>query len=939
MVARSLTALVRAVFLGLLLVGASLSAGGQSKTQPAPGGAPNPDDVWKRFRAGYPYPVQGVAIQKINDGEVVLIVSEPPPRVTEADLKAILPGVKFARWRVGADGWVTDAVVRLKVSDPELMVLVADLHRLMYGTAYKAYALDIPANPRPIAPHPSLDLKIAADDVLSWVVTGGETGKAVAFRPLIGGDPVAYAGIKEPDSLVYHSDPEGLVGWWIPKTVSVSDCRVPARQFAVDSDLVLGAVGDDRGVLVVGRRRVVPYEVLPPLRTESILLLAGIGRDELSQTINPQRLSAFINADPSERWELNLLSPELYDTELGTLLTIADVLLKSWTEHGLNQVRGFHDYPRPKTLPFDAPPIAFGADSVVFNYNSTAAGRYLEVADGRTVLSTVRTGVLPISYFPDGAGAKDKRPQKVLQAEQTAYEWFAKQSDPHLVRVVQYTTLFQAFRAFKVKAEPARGWMGKDVVVQEHRAAVREMIEKVQQLDGAGVNALVKRMDECPETASLRKQIGTLQKRGKITEKQAEAFSKQLSPAGFRSVLDEMRGLSADDRDTLAAVLVGAGRLPDEFAPVVRVCRILASAERVDESLAKRLSERSRGWVHSPVLIYDHNEGELALGEGGHNWTTQTPRIRLDPEVPRGQVPAPGPDGVYRVNPADLRNLTVRGRGEAPLLGKDNPAQPMTTTLGGPQKFDQKSQYGWQRSSTPLSNEERAAVTAVRKERGDAVCVFAQPDGSYRVATPRAEFEARTHKELVDVLLDTNTAKMVDTHLFGVNADQAYAVRMTLLARRGGAERTVRTTTTRPKPDAERPTTFDPTQYKADKDAIKSYQIVDGKGHLGLELPPTQAGKPAARVNVVIQASNKVLTFLAKVRDKFLQVINRALRGSKTPEEFHARFREEFRATFKDDLTAAELDEVRIETEYLLRFEDQYLSEGAKDDRGSRAVG
>src|SRR5439155_3763335 len=132
-------------------------------------------------------------------------------------------------------------------------------------------------------------------------------------------------------SLVYYSEPEGLVGWWVPKAVSVSECAVPARQFAVDSDLVVGAVGDARGVLIVGRKRVVPYDVLPPLRTESIMLLAGIDQKELMQTINPQPLGALIGDNPSEQWELNLLSPELYDTELGTLLTIADVLLKSWT--------------------------------------------------------------------------------------------------------------------------------------------------------------------------------------------------------------------------------------------------------------------------------------------------------------------------------------------------------------------------------------------------------------------------------------------------------------------------------------------------------------------------------------------------------------------------------------------------------------------------------
>ena len=35
-----------------------------------------------------------------------------------------------------------------------------------------------------------------------------------------------------------------LVVWWIPSGVPISDCLVPGRQFALDSDLIAGAVKD-----------------------------------------------------------------------------------------------------------------------------------------------------------------------------------------------------------------------------------------------------------------------------------------------------------------------------------------------------------------------------------------------------------------------------------------------------------------------------------------------------------------------------------------------------------------------------------------------------------------------------------------------------------------------------------------------------------------------
>ncbi len=120
--------------------------------------------------------------------------------------------------------------------------------------------------------------------------------------------------------------------------------------------------------------------------------------------INPPTTPALRSNDkPSETWELNLLSPELYDTELGTLLTVADVLLKSWSEHGNNEVRGFRDYPRLESWPFGKTPlvtITSEYKELIYNYNSAAAARLLKVGNNQSVLSTIRTGVLPISYYP-----------------------------------------------------------------------------------------------------------------------------------------------------------------------------------------------------------------------------------------------------------------------------------------------------------------------------------------------------------------------------------------------------------------------------------------------------------------------------------------------------------------------------------------------------------
>ncbi len=120
---------------------------------------------------------------------------------------------------------------------------------------------------------------------------------------------------------------------------------------------------------------------------------------------------------------------------------------------------------------------------------------------------------------------------------------------------------------------------------------------------------------------------------------------------------------------------------------------------------------------------------------------------------------------------------------------------------------------------------------------------------------------------------------------------------------------------------------------------IKSYQIVEKRGILEVELSPIQEGRPTARVNVIIRAGKKVLNFLATIRDRLVGVIVRALGGSRTPEDFYARFRKEFRAKFKGDLSDAELNELNIEMAFFLRVEDQYLSEGPNNGCRSRVAG
>ena len=76
--------------------------------------------------------------------------------------------------------------------------------------------------------------------------------------------------------------------------------------------------------------------MLPPLRVETILQLAAVGQDELSQSYERRNIISG-RYDEKHDWAPIYLSAALLDTEYGSLLNITDQLLKSWSMGG--QVR------------------------------------------------------------------------------------------------------------------------------------------------------------------------------------------------------------------------------------------------------------------------------------------------------------------------------------------------------------------------------------------------------------------------------------------------------------------------------------------------------------------------------------------------------------------------------------------------------------------------
>jgi hypothetical protein len=244
----------------------------------------------------------------------------------------------------------------------------------------------------------------------------------------------------------------------MPRGADLLDKTADIRKFTLDADLILGAISDDSTLIIIGRERVSPLNELPPLRMETVRLIASISSRELSQSLDINDLVVGKMEDGRD-WCPTYLTPELENTELGDLLTITDILLKDWSESGTIQ-EAYYRYPEPMYYPFRKPLFRLlGLNELVYNWNTADVMYAIDVeadvakpdakdakdvkdAKGRrTIYAIDRTGSLPVSYF----NSQQSYRSIGYSYENTAYNYFSNLNCTDLVRVVQYVALYQLF--------------------------------------------------------------------------------------------------------------------------------------------------------------------------------------------------------------------------------------------------------------------------------------------------------------------------------------------------------------------------------------------------------------------------------------------------------------------------------------------------------------
>ena len=422
------------------------------------------DSIYKDFRKKYRFHYQTVGLASFADSSRLILLSDIPPHFETDSIAPIFAEfthkTELRKHPIGYDGYTTDVVILLgNATQENCNRLIKRLNRELFFSDYKPTVMKLPAEEkRCYFAKENIDYQITLEEFNTWFMEEGE-----GFIRLDDTNTVLTISdiFAKKERGVFFSQQPGFVAWALAKNADIAGygqgARVPydgqgartpldgqgalapIRQFTLDADLILGALADSSTLVIIGRERQSPLHELPPLQIESILLLAATTEKELSQSLDINDLMAG-KMNNGRDWCPTYLSKELENTEFGDLMTITDVLLKDWSEHGTIQ-EGYYRYPEPGYYPFDKPLFKkLGLNELVYNWN-TAGAMYAIDREGYTIYTLGRTGSLPVSYF----NSQERSESIGYRYENQAYHYFATLGNTDLARVVQYTALYQLF--------------------------------------------------------------------------------------------------------------------------------------------------------------------------------------------------------------------------------------------------------------------------------------------------------------------------------------------------------------------------------------------------------------------------------------------------------------------------------------------------------------
>ena len=401
------------------------------------------DQAWREFRAIHPFGFQTVGLKHCGD-TFIFVISEPNNWVKEKNLQQLFENndghliIKYQPY--GIDGQLTDAVGCAKLDSLHFLKLEKELFTLLYHTDYKPFYTDLD---HPVKHNYFSDVPL--DHTYTWEQLNKQKFEVFIYH---GDIPVRSAmGFQQLSSCllsssneIFYSTQKGLVLWLIDKNIDYLNdpsFLVNARRFALDSDLIWGTYKNNNKIAIIGRERTVPVTILPPLRSETILSLA-LNNEDLSLVFSREGV---VKVNDSLFVTRVKMSQFLNDTELGNLMVITDILLKSWSENG-KVTEWLIDYPQPKVYPFLYGVAHELGDSTKYLWNHAATDTGWP---GLQLKYT--TACLQPSYW----SAVDSLVIKQITMNNIAYRYFTRLNSPDLVRVSAYADLYRIFQGCGVK--------------------------------------------------------------------------------------------------------------------------------------------------------------------------------------------------------------------------------------------------------------------------------------------------------------------------------------------------------------------------------------------------------------------------------------------------------------------------------------------------------
>lgn len=612
------------------------------------------DSVYNLFRKHYRMHYQTLGTASFSDSSRIILISEPAPFFEPDTLERILSKYthktdkKF--FKIGYDGRITDLMVVLGNATTENVdSLVARISRHQYLTDYKPNAINLLSDKKRkyYAPE-SLDYQISLADFDQWFFNDNEqfidtqdTSKTLTVNQIF----------KQKRRGVFFSKAPGLVAWSIRRNSDLIKQVGDIRQFALDADLILGALRDSTTLVIIGREREASLEVLPPLRVETVLLIASISSKELSQSLDINDCMA--GKMPNGRdWCPTYLSKELENTELGHLLTITDILLKDWSESGTIQEASY-SYPSPGYWPFDQPLFKkLGLDQLVYNWN-TANTMYAIDQPAHTIYTLNRTGALPVSYFNSQERSESVGHRYELQAG----NYFANCGNTDIARVVQYTALYQLFMDngihYKGKLLHSAFPSNKPYLLAQ---PCRNLLDALKNITDAQIDHISDSIARIHFSAfgqaQLNKQMRDNEQAYNFTyteENQREIYhqanqqQKGYIAEQFRSIRSMLKGLSTDSYGKLARYLsyprgttINNQEKYNRMMQARRINELLRTVGKnnlpllgIDLSKVKdyyvgNLSKNGGRYLKTPSVIVTYND---MFTTGGHNISSKISRV------------------------------------------------------------------------------------------------------------------------------------------------------------------------------------------------------------------------------------------------------------------------------------------------------------------------